>query len=91
MRGREQMRRAWTGYFKWFPDYKISIEEAIQKSDIVGLFGKAQGTYCIDGKLLEENKWEIPAAWRAFVKEGLVAEWQVYADNYKTEKMIKGL
>jgi len=42
---------------------------------------KDQRTYCVDGKLSEENKWEIPVAWKAVVKDGLIAEWRVYADN----------
>jgi hypothetical protein len=28
-----------------------------------------------------KNKWEIPAAWRAVVKNDQIAEWRVYADN----------
>jgi hypothetical protein len=25
--------------------------------------------------------WQTPAAWHAVVRDGLIAEWQVYADN----------
>jgi limonene-1,2-epoxide hydrolase len=32
-------------------------------------------------ELKAENRWETPAAWRAVVEGGLVAEWRVYADN----------
>jgi limonene-1,2-epoxide hydrolase len=32
-------------------------------------------------ELKAENRWETPAAWRALVEGGLVAEWRVYADN----------
>jgi len=79
--GRETMRAGWKGYFAWFPDYEISITKAFHEGNMVALFGTARGTYCVDGKLLEENKWEIPAAWLAVVRYGLIAEWQVYADN----------
>jgi len=41
----------------------------------------AQGTYSPDGRLRAESRWETPAAFRAFVEDGLVAEWRVYADN----------
>ena len=30
---------------------------------------------------IEENVWKTPAAWRAVVKDGKIALWQVYADN----------
>ena len=81
MRGRETMRAGWTGYFTWFPDYQISVNDIFARDHLVGLFGVARGTYSVAGKLLDENKWEIPAAWRAVVKDGLMAEWRVYADN----------
>jgi len=32
-------------------------------------------------ELKAENRWETPAAWRAVVEGGLVAEWRVYTDN----------
>jgi len=79
--GRETMRAGWTGYFAWFPDYQISGTDIFARDHLVALFGLARGTYSVGGKLLEENKWEIPAAWRAVVKDGLIAEWRVYADN----------
>jgi len=81
MRGRETMRAGWTGYFSWFPNYQISISDIFARDHFVGLFGVARGTYSVGGKLLDANKWEIPAAWRAVVKDGLMAEWRVYADN----------
>jgi ketosteroid isomerase-like protein len=28
-----------------------------------------------------QNSWKSPAAWRAVIKDGKVAVWQVYADN----------
>lgn len=81
IRGRETMRAGWMGYFTWFPDYQISVTDIFVRDHLVGLFGLARGTYSVAGKLLDENKWEIPAAWRAVVKDGLIAEWRVYADN----------
>jgi hypothetical protein len=33
------------------------------------------------GKMDKQNFWKMPAAWRAVVKDGKVALWQVYADN----------
>ncbi len=91
IRGRAEMHRAWKGYFKLFPDYKISFETIIEKDNIVALFGSASGTYAPEGQLHEENKWEVPAAWKVVVKNQLVAEWRVYADNYKTVRMIRGM
>jgi hypothetical protein len=34
-----------------------------------------------DGQLTKQNFWKTPAAWRAVVKDGKIAVWQVYADN----------
>lgn len=89
IQGRETMRTGWTGYFNWFPDYQISVTDILVRDHFVGLFGVARGTYNAGGKLLEENKWEIPAAWRAAVKDGLIAEWRVYADNSRVLRIME--
>ncbi len=79
--GREKMRAAWAAYFRMVPDYSLAIEEFYSSGPVVVMLGLAQGTYSADGKLEEENRWQTPAAVRATVQGGLVAEWQVYADN----------
>ena len=89
MSGRETMRAGWTRYFNWFPDYQISVDDIFVRDHLVGLFGVACGTYSVAGKLLDENKWEIPAAWRAVVQDGLMAEWRVYADNSPVLRMME--
>jgi hypothetical protein len=68
MAGREAMRQGWAGYFALFPDYQICIQKIFREDNFIALFGTAGGTYCVDGKLLLENKWKIPAAWQAAVK-----------------------
>jgi hypothetical protein len=45
------------------------------------MFGSAQGTFTRDGQLNTENLWNTPAAWKAIVKNGKIALWQVFADN----------
>jgi ketosteroid isomerase-like protein len=81
VRGREKMRAAWRGYYAFCPDYLVSHEEIFRQGKVVAVFGSAGGTIATNGKLLPENKWRTPAAWRAVVESGLVKEWQVYADN----------
>jgi ketosteroid isomerase-like protein len=79
--GAEKLRAAWTGYFKIVPDYSISHSEIFADGSTVAVFGSAQGTFSKDGQLDKENFWKTPAAWRAVVKNGKIAVWQVYADN----------
>jgi ketosteroid isomerase-like protein len=88
IKGREDMRKGWIAYFTLIPDYQISISETMQTPNAVGIFGLARGTYAVQGKLLEENKWEMPAAWRAVVKENKISEWQVYADNEPVRQIM---
>ncbi|HSS44239.1 MAG TPA: nuclear transport factor 2 family protein [Thermoanaerobaculia bacterium] len=89
VRGREKMRRAWAGYFLLFPDYRIVVAQALEKRNVVALFGTAEGTYAPDGTLQRANHWELPGAWSAVVGDGLVAEWQVYADNTPVLQIMK--
>lgn len=88
VKGIENMRKAWSGYLAWFPDYLISHEEILQKGDLVAVFGTARGTYSVAGRLAKENHWEVPAAWRAVVRDGRIAEWQVYTDNQPARKIM---
>jgi ketosteroid isomerase-like protein len=87
-RGAEQMRQGWQAYFKWFPDYAIEVTDEFSRGDVAALFGKARGTFAVNDKLVRENFWEIPAAWRAVVKDGRVAEWRIYCDNDPARKIM---
>jgi uncharacterized protein (TIGR02246 family) len=88
VQGREKMRAGWQGYFAWFPDYRISHEEIFRDRDVVAVFGTASATYARGGKLSKENHWEIPAAWKAVVRNGRIAEWRVYCDNQPARKLL---
>lgn len=79
--GAAEMRSAWEGYFKMVPDYAISHSDIFANAGIVAVFGSAQGTFSKDGTLRREDFWKMPAAWRAVVKDGKVARWEVFADN----------
>ncbi|MBI4503762.1 MAG: nuclear transport factor 2 family protein [Gemmatimonadetes bacterium] len=79
--GREAMREGWRRYFQMVPDYHIEVTRSFADGLEVVLLGSAGGTYCRDGRPSSTGPWRIPAAWRAAVRAGLVAEWQVFADN----------
>jgi ketosteroid isomerase-like protein len=85
---RETMRIGWRMYHEMIPDYKVSHEEIFAKGDTVAVFGTARGTLALDGTSKKENFWEIPAAWKAIVRDGLVAHWQVFADNQPVRKLM---
>jgi uncharacterized protein (TIGR02246 family) len=86
--GRAAMRAAWAGYFCLVPDYTIAVEETCSDGPVVILLGTAQGTYAAGGALKPENRWSTPVALRAFVEEGRIAEWRVYADNEPMRKLM---
>jgi len=88
VQGRERLRAGWKGYFSRFPDHRISHEEIFENRDVVAVFGTASGTYAVNGMLPKENHWEIPAAWKALVRNGLIAEWRVYCDNQPARKLL---
>jgi ketosteroid isomerase-like protein len=88
LQGKEKMVEAWKGYFALFADYRIEIEESIEKGSLVCLFGYASATY-IDGKTKEHHFWRIPAAWKAIVENKQISHWQVYADNSVVIALMK--
>ena len=79
--GKEQMRQGWIGYFALFPDFKIEINEMIENSSLIYMFGYTSGTYQNLVNKENSNHWRIPAAWRVMVENNLIRIWQVYADN----------
>ena len=87
--GPEKLAAAWQGYFRMVPDYRITVTRWIADGDHVVAFGTASGTYTTDGTLRPENAWSTPAAWRASIRDGKVAEWQVYADNEPIREIMR--
>ena len=79
--GKDKMRQAWIGYFALFPDYKIEINEILEKDHLIAMSGYTSGTY---KNMINEDKsnfWRIPAAWRVLMKDNHIELWQVYTDN----------
>jgi len=89
VRGLQNVRRAWKGYFAMVPDYEIVPDEVIAEGHTVALFGKAHGTFCSNGELRPEDRWEIPFAARALVRGQRVATWQIYCDNAPIRRIIR--
>jgi ketosteroid isomerase-like protein len=85
--GRETMRQGWTMYFKLVSNYQVHAVEFFQTGDRLAILGTASGRYTGGGEA-NNNFWEVPAAWLAVVKDGLVAEWRVYADNQPLRKLM---
>ena len=56
------------------PDYWIRADSLLAKDGLVLAAGQAAGS--IDG-----TSWQTPTAWKAVIRDGKVAEWQVFADN----------
>jgi hypothetical protein len=86
--GRDAMSAGWRGYFALVPDYRIVVEQEFCADDTVALFGIAAGTFAPDDILRPENAWSVPAAWRAVVRNGQVAVWQVFADNKRMYELV---
>lgn len=86
--GRDKMRTAWTKYFQMVPDYTVAVDETYSNGPVVILMGIAQGTYARRGKITPADEWRTPIAVRAFVEDGLVAEWRVYADNEPIRRLM---
>jgi ketosteroid isomerase-like protein len=82
VRGKETMIGGWRGYFQWFPDYRIEVNEILDgvitdSGQNFALFGFAGGSF----KGNPNASWRLPAAWKAIVKDGQVLLWQVFADT----------
>jgi ketosteroid isomerase-like protein len=84
-----KLAEAWQSYFRMVPDYRIAVTRWIADGDTVVALGTASGTFTSDGTIRPENAWSTPAAWRALIRDGKVAEWQVYADNEPIREIMR--
>lgn len=87
--GKEAMYDAWKTYFRMTPDYEIICEKMLRSGATVVILGRARGTYAPGGSISPANHWNVPAAWKAVIRNNRVAEWQVYADNEPVRKIIE--
>jgi dipeptidase E len=87
--GKRDMEKAWDMFLTFFPDYTIQTKDIISKNGMVAVFGTAKGTVATGGRILAENKFEIPASWTALVKDGKISKWRVYADNEPVRKLLE--
>ena len=72
--GADSMKVGWSAYFAMCPDYLIRADHVVVDEGLVLAVGEAGGS--IDGVA-----WRTPAAWKALIRKGKVAEWRVFADN----------
>lgn len=76
---KEQMRTSWKGYFGWFPDYHIGVEDYIENEEFAVILGRASGFYLGN----KDKYWEFPAAWKVVADDGKIKIWKVYCDSKK--------
>ena len=74
-RGRDRTCAAWTAYFQAHPEYRIAIREHMSTGPVVALFGTTSG---IPPSPSHASGGPVPAAWRAVISEGRVAEWKAF-------------
>ena len=82
--GRDSMRDGWKFYFTMVTDYHLEINRCFSAeaaNDETMLVGVASGSYWSDRLKRPNSGWSTPVALRAVVRDGQIAEWQVYADN----------
>ena len=90
--GRDAVREGWKFYFAMVPDYKLDIRRCFVAQDSatnVMLVGVASGSYQSKGIMQPNSSWSTPVALRAVVRNGHIAEWQVYADNEPIREQMR--
>lgn len=91
VRGRDEAMRAWAGFFRMFPDYRMEVHRILHDDGSVAVFGSARGTWAAAGVSGKANRWEVPAAWEANVRDGRVAVWRVFSDTEPLRRILGGI
>ena len=76
---KEAMKSGWPGYFAWFHDYQITIDDYLANDQFAVLLGKASGSYLGN----PDKHWEFPAAWKVVVNNQQIEVWQIFCDSKK--------
>ncbi len=77
--GRDVMVPGWFSFFMEYPDYRNNFTLVEVKGELVVMVGFSECSYePLDG----------PAIWTAKIRDGLVAEWRVYADKKEVRKEL---
>lgn len=76
---KENMVSGWPGYFAWFPDYLIEVEDSVENDSFAVILGRASGSYLGHS----ERHWPFPAAWKVVVENEQILTWQVFCDSKK--------
>lgn len=64
------------GYLALFPDYQIHVHHALQDGNGVAIIGKTTGSHVAPE--IEEKEILV---WTAEIRDGLISEWRIYADD----------
>lgn len=88
VKGKEEIRKAWIGYFYLVPDFSITYERVLDEGDTVAIFGTADGTCRVGSRVDPANHWSIPASWLVLVEGNKVVRWQIFADNEPIRKIL---
>ena len=67
-------RDGWQGYFSAYPKYKIHVQHVLMSGNGVAIIGKTTGSHVPPE--VEEHEMVL---WTAEIRDGLVAEWRIYA------------
>jgi len=86
--GKEEIRKAWIGYFYLVPDFLITCDKVLEEGDTVAIFGTADGTCRVGSRIDPSNHWSIPASWLASIEGNRVVRWQIFADNEPVRKIL---
>jgi ketosteroid isomerase-like protein len=77
--GKPTVLAAWSSFFRAFPDYRNEFERHREAGDVVAIQGRS---LCSDPRL------HGPALWRATVREGKIAQWQVFMDTAENRSAL---
>lgn len=90
LQGCDKVRAAWANYFEMFPDYSMHCTEIFERGLVVAMFGRAQASYRNQETGGETSKWEMPAAWKAVMRQDRLHVWQIFADNEPIRQQLAG-
>lgn len=82
---KEAMKTGWQGYFDWFPDYLIEIDDYLANEEFAMIIGKASASYLGQA----DKHWAFPAAWKVVVEGQKIKTWQVFCDSKKQLDSMK--
>lgn len=86
-RGEHAIRKVWEDWWRFAPDFTMTVSEVIESGDRVVVVMTVAGSRVVLHGRATQGRWSFPAVAIATVRDGRIAEWQEFGDASPAQQL----